>query len=177
MVQAVKNLLLMQETWLWSLGQEDHLEKEIVTHSSILAWEIPWTEGFGGLPSMGLQRVGHDWATNPFTCFHTSLHLCPFFLGLIYSLGLLEVLSTNISTISIYFSCLCVKHVCVYMCKCVYYMSIVLGHLLIFRQLNKMIMKNDLHCNHSGFQDIKIFTFRILAEDSQHTLNFSLMKV
>ena len=69
MVQAVKNLLLIQETWLWSLGQEDHLEKEIVTHSSILAWEIPWTEGFGGLPSMGLQRVGHDWATNPFTFF------------------------------------------------------------------------------------------------------------
>ena len=66
---------------------------------------------------------------------------------------------------------------CVYICMCVYYMSIVLGHLLMFRQLTKMIMKNDLHCNHSGFQDIKFVTFGILAEDSQHTLNFSLMEV
>ena len=43
----------MQETWIWSLGQEDPLEKEIVTHSSILAWEIPWTEEPGALQSMG----------------------------------------------------------------------------------------------------------------------------
>ena len=56
----VKNLLLMQETWLRSLRQEDPLEKGIVTHSSILAWEILRTEGFGGLQSVGLQRVGHD---------------------------------------------------------------------------------------------------------------------
>ena len=58
--QRLKRLPVMRETWLQSLGQEDPLEKGIVTHSSILAWEIPWTEGFGGLPSMGLQRVGHD---------------------------------------------------------------------------------------------------------------------
>ena len=50
----------MQETRLRSLSQEDTLEKEMVTHSSILAWEIPWTEEPDGLQSMGLQRVRHD---------------------------------------------------------------------------------------------------------------------
>ena len=52
----------MQEMWVRSLGQEDPLEKEMATHSSILAWEIPWTEEPGGLQSM-LQRIGHDLAT------------------------------------------------------------------------------------------------------------------
>ena len=52
----------MQETWVQSLGQEDPLEKEMATHSSTLAWKIPWTEKPGRLQSMGLQRVGHDWA-------------------------------------------------------------------------------------------------------------------
>ena len=56
----VKNLPAKQEKWLLSLGQEDPLEKEMATHSSILAWEIPWTEEPGGLQSMGSQRVGHD---------------------------------------------------------------------------------------------------------------------
>ena len=46
--------------WIWSLGQEDSLEKKLATHSSILAWEISWTEKPGGLQSMGLQRVKHD---------------------------------------------------------------------------------------------------------------------
>ena len=50
----------MKETWVQSLDWEDPLEKEMATHSSILAWEIPWTEEAGGLQSMGLQRVGHD---------------------------------------------------------------------------------------------------------------------
>ena len=58
--QMVENLPAMQETWVRSLGLEDSLEKEMATHSSILAWRIPWTEGPGGLQSMGLQRVGHD---------------------------------------------------------------------------------------------------------------------
>ena len=53
----------MQEIWVQSLGWEDLLEKEMATHSSILAWEIPWIEDRGGLWSMGLQRVGHDSAT------------------------------------------------------------------------------------------------------------------
>ena len=61
---SIKNLPAMQETWVQSLGQEDLLEKEVVTHSSILAWRIPWTEQPGGLQSTGLQRVGHDWATS-----------------------------------------------------------------------------------------------------------------
>ena len=56
----------MQETRVWSLGQEDPLEKGMATHSSILAWRIPWTEEPGGLQSMGLQRVGHDWETFTF---------------------------------------------------------------------------------------------------------------
>ena len=58
--QMVKNLPAMQETWVQSLGREDLLEKGIVTHSSILAWRIPWAEEPGGLRSMGLQRVRHD---------------------------------------------------------------------------------------------------------------------
>ena len=56
----VKNLPAMQETRAGSLGQEDNLEQEMVIHSSILAWKIPWIEKPGGLQSMGLQRVGHD---------------------------------------------------------------------------------------------------------------------
>ena len=58
--QKVKNLLAMQDTWVQSLGQEDPLEKGMATHSSILAWEIPWTDEPGRLQSMGSQRVGHD---------------------------------------------------------------------------------------------------------------------
>ena len=60
MAQTVKNLPEMQETWVQSLGQEESLEKGLATHSSILAWEIPWTEESGGLQSTGSQRVGHD---------------------------------------------------------------------------------------------------------------------
>ena len=60
MAQTVKRLLTMQETWVLSLGWEDLLEKEMATHSSILAWKIPWTEKPGRLQFMGSQRVGHD---------------------------------------------------------------------------------------------------------------------
>ena len=59
---AVKNLPAVQKTQVWSLGQEDPLEKGMATHSSILAWRIPWTEEPGGLQSLGSQRVGHDWS-------------------------------------------------------------------------------------------------------------------
>jgi len=65
--QTAKNLPTMWETQLHSLGQEDPLEKEMATHSSILAWKIPWLEEAGRLQSMGLQRVGHDGVTNTFT--------------------------------------------------------------------------------------------------------------
>ena len=58
--QTVKNLPAMQETQVRSLGQEDPLEKGMATHSSILAWKIPWTEEPGRLLLMGSQRVGHD---------------------------------------------------------------------------------------------------------------------
>ena len=53
----------MQETPVWSLGQEDPLEEEMATYSSILAWEIPWTEEPSGLQSVGLQRAGHNLVT------------------------------------------------------------------------------------------------------------------
>ena len=56
----VKNVTAMQVTWVRSLGQEDLLEKGMATHSSILAWKIPWTYEPGGSQSMGSQRVGHD---------------------------------------------------------------------------------------------------------------------
>ena len=58
-VQSVRNLPAVQETWVRFLDREDPLEKEMATHSSILAWKISWTEEPGGLQSMGLQRAGH----------------------------------------------------------------------------------------------------------------------
>ena len=60
----IKNLPAMQETQVQSLGWKDTLEKEMATHSSILTWEIPWTEESGGLQSMGSQ-VGHNLVTKP----------------------------------------------------------------------------------------------------------------
>ena len=60
MAQVGKNPSAMQEIQVYSLGQEDPLEKGMATHSSILAWEIPWTEEPGRIPSMGLQRIGHN---------------------------------------------------------------------------------------------------------------------
>ena len=60
----VKCLPAMRETWVRSLGWEDPLEKEMATHSSTLAWKIPWTEETCRLQSMGSQRIGHDWATS-----------------------------------------------------------------------------------------------------------------
>ena len=73
--QMVKNLPANQETQVWSLGREDPLEKEMATHSSILAWEIPWTEEPAGLESMGLQKSRtrlSEWNnTGPRMCTHT----------------------------------------------------------------------------------------------------------
>jgi len=66
-VQMVKNLPAVQEARVPSLSQEDPLEEETATHSSILAWEIPWTEELGGLQSMGWQTAGHDWESFTFT--------------------------------------------------------------------------------------------------------------
>jgi len=63
---SVKNLPEVQETRVQSLGWEDPLEKEMATHSNILAWKISWPEEPGGLQSMGSQRVAHDWETNTY---------------------------------------------------------------------------------------------------------------
>ena len=62
--QLVKCLPAVQETWVWSLGREDPLEKEMATHSSTLAWTIPWMEEPGRLQSMGSKTVRHNWATS-----------------------------------------------------------------------------------------------------------------
>ena len=67
MAQTVKCLPTMWETQVRSLGWEDPLEREMATHSSSLAWKIPWTEKHGRLQSMGLQRVRHDCATSFFS--------------------------------------------------------------------------------------------------------------
>ena len=75
----VKNLPAMQETWVPSLGWEDPLEKRMAIHSSILAWEIPWTEEPGGLQSIRSQRAGHDLTTKSQP--HTYLHLRPEAVG------------------------------------------------------------------------------------------------
>ena len=75
MAQMVKNLPAMWETWVQSLGWEDPLEEGMTTHSSILAWRIPWTEQPGGLQSRELQRFGHDRATKR----STAEHMCEFF--------------------------------------------------------------------------------------------------
>ena len=72
MAQTVKCLPAMWGTQVLSLGWEDHLEKEMATHSSTLAWKIPWTEEPGRLQSMGLQRVGHDCMTSLFTLINLS---------------------------------------------------------------------------------------------------------
>ena len=65
--QSVKNLPAMQETWVWSPGWEDPLEKEMATRSSMLAPRLSWTEEPGKLQSMGSQKVGHLWVTSTFT--------------------------------------------------------------------------------------------------------------
>ena len=73
--QSVKNLPAVQETGVWSLGWKDPLEKEMVTHSRILAWKISWTEEPGGLQSMGSQRVRHNWVTKTKQLYENSSDL------------------------------------------------------------------------------------------------------
>ena len=75
MAQVVKHLPMMQETWVQSLGRENPLEKEMATHSSTLAWEIPWMENPGRLQSMGLQRLGYDWVTS--LSLLSDMHMTP----------------------------------------------------------------------------------------------------
>ena len=68
----------MQEMLIWSLGQEDSLEKGMETHSSIIAWRIPWTEETGGLRSIGSQKVGHNWAQHNISLYMGLSHLNAF---------------------------------------------------------------------------------------------------
>ena len=95
--QTVKRLPTMQETWVWSLGREAPLEKEMATHSSTLAWRIPWTEEPCRLQSVGSQRVGHDWATSlPSTSF-LPYKLCKYLEIIMYlSTGHLVLLLVSI---------------------------------------------------------------------------------
>ena len=89
-----------QETWIRSLGQVDPLEKEMATHSSILAWKTPWIEEPGGLQSMSWQRAGHNWATDhalKFILVHIYTYTFFFiFLSIITYLGVLKVLSDSV---------------------------------------------------------------------------------
>ena len=82
--QLVKNLPAMLETWVWSLGWEGAMEKGTATHSSIMAWRIPWTEEPGELQSMGSQRVRHDWVT--FTFQAISTYFTKFFFQQFFSI-------------------------------------------------------------------------------------------
>ena len=75
MAQMVTNLPAMQETWVRSLGCKIPPEKRMATHSSILAWRIAWTGEPGGLQSVGLQKVGHNWATNMYIHAYLSIYL------------------------------------------------------------------------------------------------------
>ena len=70
---VVKNMPTMRETWVQSLDWEDPLEESMATHSSILAWRMPWTEESGGLQSMGLQRIRHDWVSKCNTAQHSKV--------------------------------------------------------------------------------------------------------
>ena len=91
----------MQETWVWSLGWEDPLEKEMATHSNILAWKIPWTEEPGRLQSLGSQRVRHDWVTHTHTHTHThkSYWFCFSQKSIIHSLIVFDRLGLIIVTL------------------------------------------------------------------------------
>ena len=88
----VKNLPVVQETRVQSFDQEDPLEKEMATHSSNLAWKIPWTEDAGMLQSIGSQRVTHDWGTNAIKNLAAMQNTC------VRSLGLEGTLKKGIAT-------------------------------------------------------------------------------
>ena len=115
--QMVKNLPAAQETRVRSLGQEDPLEKVLATHSSILAWRIPWTEEPDGLQSMGSHRVGHDWATNTFFFTYFSAWTISF-----YHLSFI-VKFRDITLFSLYLCCYklwevsCYRKLCLLKCQ------------------------------------------------------------
>ena len=81
---AIKNLPAMQETWVWSLGWEDPLEKGMETHSSVLVREIPWTEESGGLQSMDLQKLTHDWSNWACINIYIHIYICTYMCVYVY---------------------------------------------------------------------------------------------
>ena len=100
--------------WIWSLGWEDPLEKEMTTHSSILAWKIPWTEKPGMLQFMGPQRVIYDWAhmlkiTHKQLLSQTFLHWCRWRAGSFSSTGSFHYGQNNMN-----FHCICLGPISVY---------------------------------------------------------------
>ena len=104
----VKNMPVMQETWVQSLGWEDPLEKGMATHSSTLAWRIPQTEEPGGPQSLGLQRVRHSYKTNSFTFFNNIFNAYFFFFFFFWSvLSFLHGLSSvrDIDVTASFFYC------------------------------------------------------------------------
>ena len=108
--QVVKNLPATQETWVWSLGWEDALEKGMATYPSLLAWRTPWIGQPGRIQSLGSQRVGHDWATNTFT-FKYLPYLRWKFLEIFFSLSYSQpcpenTLKIHIHWISIFLRCI-----------------------------------------------------------------------
>ena len=88
----------MQETWVRFLNQEDLLEKGMAAHSVILARRIPWTEEPGRLQTMGLQRVGHNWATDTFTSFHNRVYFIAYFKDL----NIIAILYFTLDTLQIF---------------------------------------------------------------------------
>ena len=93
--QMVKNLLAMQETWVWFLGPSDPLEKGMVTHSSIVAWRFPWAEVPAGLQSIGWERAGHDWVTNAYMYPIFTLQIIDFNLTRGYQLGIILAIPSD----------------------------------------------------------------------------------
>ena len=99
--QRLKCLPAMWETWVQFLGQEDPLEKEMATHSSILTWRIPWTEEPGGLQSMGSQRVGHEHSFVCLLAISISSSVQCFFMSFLYFLIVLLLWSFESSLYSL----------------------------------------------------------------------------
>ena len=93
---------VLQETRVRSLGQEDPLEKEMATHSSTLAWRIPWREEPGGLQSMGLQKVGHDWVISMYSC-HLFLMSSASFRSTSFRSFIVSMFAWNVPLLSVLF--------------------------------------------------------------------------
>ena len=159
--QLVKTLPAMRKTWVRSLGWEDPLDKGTTTHSSILAWRIPWTEEPGRLQSLGLQRVRHDWATFTFIQLsqHTYQRDCLCFI-VYFASFIVHELTTGLW---VHFQAPCFTALCVcFLCQCLaafdYRSSVVLSEVWkkgLYLQLHSF--SSGLLCN-PGFS-VCIYVF------------------